>query len=276
MKFFNELRRDLIEEAHIKAESSLSESRIDIQSFRSLYGDKNVEKDIKHTEQLKNDFLQNNTPEEIEAKKLATIFEAIINEQLELSDWLGPNVFTAVTTEYDDYINKIDTIVEFNEEGRLMSHLGLAIDATYSTMMLKKFKQIKDDIKKGTLSSIKYFKSLNMDFTGRLSKIPRVIISAEPETIKNLAKIWIEGRKKELAEHPIQFQIIDEILIQLETFEKYANSIGQKELAEKYNTLNNILVKIFNSKQKNIKDTGEIDNMFDLILSYIEKFDEIK
>lgn len=272
MKFFKENQADNLEGAYEKAENFLDENRIDMQDFRKLYGDENVDNDAKHVSDLKQKMAEDNTPEEIEAKKLATIFEVIISEQAELSDWLGPNATTYITTEYDDIVNKVDTIVEITDEEKAASHLGLAIDATYSNLLLEKFRSIKDNISKGKLATIKYFESPSMDFKGKLNKVPRVIVSADPETIKNLIKLWENGDKKALAEHPIQFQILEEILVQLDAFEIYAKKIGKPEIASKFRKMTTVINKIFTDKSDSIEDTGIRDGSLEKIIYYADKF----
>jgi hypothetical protein len=73
---------------------------------------------------------QKEHPETAEVHKLGKILEAIVIEQIELNEWLGPNVNTQQTCEYDDFCNGIDFVTEFNQEGALR-HVGFAIDATH-------------------------------------------------------------------------------------------------------------------------------------------------
>ncbi len=259
-----------------KAWESLEEDRIEMDDFKRLYGDRRVEEDKKEVEKRKNFYKENNSNQEKEAKKLATIFEAIINENLELSEWLGENAQTMPTTEYDDFVNGVDTIIEFIEEDKNPSHLGMAIDATYSSELGKKFTKIKENIDKEKLATIKYFKSINMDFMGEKSQIPRVIVGADNNTIKELIELWYTGKKKELGEHPIQFQIMEEILIQLESFMQYAKKINKPGIKEKFRIIYNIIEKIQKEKEKEFKDKGVDtsvrDDMFETIKSYTEKF----
>mgnify|MGYP001569067552 CR=1 FL=1 len=48
---------------------------------------------------------------------MATIMEAIIHEQIELNDWLGPDAETITPSQYDVIANGVDSIIRFQHEG---------------------------------------------------------------------------------------------------------------------------------------------------------------
>jgi len=255
-----------------KAKQALKKDAIDLKEFTDLYGKDNVEKDKKYVDEMEKKFTQEDMPEQIESNKLATIFEAILHDHAELSEWLGPNVYTISTSRYDDIKNGVDTIAEFIEKERSASHLGLAIDATFSLDINKKIRRIKNEIINGQLTKVKYFKSNKINFRGELSKIPKVIIGADAKTIQELGKLWFKKRNKELAEHPIQFQILDQILMQLETFEEYAKRNNQHGIAEIYKKTHEIILKIYNEKVSSVNDSGVRDSMFNKIKRAMDNF----
>lgn len=247
--------------AYKKAERDLRESAIDPETFRDLYHD-GVDNDLAYVKEMEAQFEKNATPETREAKRLATVFEAILHENAELSDWLGPNATTIKTSLYDDIKNGVDTIAEFKEDGSPASHLGLSIDVTFASDTEKKFNRIYEELKRGELPKIKYFRSEAVGFRGELSDAPRVVIGAESKTIKQLAELWLEGQKKELGLHPIQFQILEEILMQLETFKSFAQKNKQDAIADTLEQRARIVEKILEEKRISLDDTYERDSVF--------------
>lgn len=244
-----------LDQAYRKAERDLRKSAINPESFRDLYGN-GVDADIAYVKEMEAKFEKTATPETKEAQRLATIFEAIIHENAELSDWLGPNASTIKSSRFDDIKNGVDTIAEFQEEDSAASHLGLSIDVTFAADTGKKFERIYNELQRGELPKIKYFRSEAMGFRGELSDAPRVVIGAESKTIKQLAELWLEGQKKELGSHPIQFQILEEILMQLRTFGEFAEKNGHAAIAETLTQRACTVQKILDEKKQTL-DYGE-------------------
>lgn len=269
---------DFIAKLRQKAENTLKEYAISMDDFTD-YGKDNIEKDKATVERLKIRFQTEATEKEKEAKILADILEAIILEESESSNWFGQNSSTTKVSDYDDYINHIDTIVEFTEE-ESASHMALGIDATFSTDIKAKFDRIKEEIEKGSLAEAKYFSSSFIK--GRHIQIPRIVIGADVKTIKELGELWLdkesraEGRKrevkKELENHPVQFQLLKQILLQTETFEKYAQTVNQPQISDIYARLKKMVQKIYAGKDPKKNDKGDYDNMMDTIKMNLESF----
>jgi len=118
-----------IEKGYAKALEVMRADEIDINDFKNCQGfnKETIEKDIAYVKRTEESFVKNSLPEREDARKLAMIFEAIIHEQSELSDWLGPDVITRKASRFDDLGNGIDTIAEF---ARPDGDLILAIDVT--------------------------------------------------------------------------------------------------------------------------------------------------
>ena len=261
-----------INQVYEKAALSLKEDLVDPEEFKDLYGEYNINYDKDYVKKMEEKFNQEDTQEQIKSNKLATILEAILHDQAELNEWLGPNVYTINTSRYDDIKNGVDIVAEFIEKKHSASYLGLAIDATFSTNINNKIQRIKNEIKKGDLAKIKYFKSNRMNFRGELSKIPRVIIGANANTIQKLGELWFKRKNKEIEQHPIQFQILDQILIQLETFEKYAEQNNRPEIVKIYQKTHKIIMKIYEEKESSINDSGIRDSMFEKIKKAMDNF----
>lgn len=259
-----------LDKIHKEAVELLKNNEIDPNKFTDLYGPENVENDKNYVKKMEERFKK---PEQEDVDKLATILEAIIYEHAELSEWLGPNTETIKTSRYDDIRNGIDLIAEFIENEKSAFHLGLAVDATLSSDKInEKIKRIKEEIDKGKLARIKYFRSDFLGIRGELSNLPRIIIAADAKTINELSELWSEGRMKELGKHQIQFQILEEIILQLETFKNYAEKKKLSNIALIYQKLLKMVKDIYQKKQKNVEDFGERDSMLSVIKANLSNF----
>lgn len=262
--------RMAIREAFNKAEEVLRRDEISLDRFDG--GE--VERDKEYVEKMEGIFKEGRTTEEEEGRMLAVIFEAIMHEQSELSDWLGPDATTIKPSRYDDIANGVDQLVEFlNEEEA--SYLAMAVDVTFGEDVVKKFDRIKNEIDSGVLGRVKYFYSENTKKKGFLENVPRVVIGADARTVKELSELWVEGRKKELSQHNIQYQILDEILIQAETFAAYAEKNGKVRVAGAYKDMAKKIGDIIGEKElsSESRDLGGRDDRFYDIKVMLKKFE---
>ena len=261
------LERAQENQAYRKARQVVEESRIkpDIEAFRGIYTEEEISRDEAYVGEKEVEFKKNVPPEQKRLNQLATVFEAIVHEQAEQSDWLGPDAMTVMSSRFDDIANGTDTIVEFPEGKESASRLALAIDETFSSDISKKFLKIKKEIENGELAHIKYFISEITDFRGMLSNLPRVVIGADVKTVRELGELWLEDEKKALGSHQIQFQILEELLLQLNTFAAYAKKMEKPEIAAIYRKAHGIIAEIWKEKQKAMVDEGLRDSVFQAI-----------
>ncbi len=216
----------VIIEMHKKAEKILRDDAINPHDFIDLYGEENVARDIQKIESLKAKF------EHDEIKRVAEVFEAMVYQHTELSDWLGPNAETIRPSEYDDIVNGIDLIVEFNNED-FTKHLALGVDVTFGSQTIgKKMERIKAEITSDELATVKYFESHG--FKGSLKQVPRVVIGLEKDTVISLAALWMRNQNAELGDHFAKDVIMKEIVQQLQTFLEYAIAIESEKAARSY------------------------------------------
>jgi hypothetical protein len=246
------LERADLERIHKKALEALDRSRFKEEDFIDPVGPYSkgaVTRDLEYVDRQEHKF-EKDTEEERANKQLADIFEAIILEHGELSDWFGSNAVTFKTSRYDDYENGVDTVIEFqDEDSRSASYLGLAADITFTRDTTKKFDRIKSQIDKGILARVKYFHSEHMNIHGQLSKLPEVIVGAHRKTVLELAEHWISGENSILGKHRIQIMILRQMSEQLKTFALYADSIGKKEIATIYRDRLEVVDEILRNKQ---------------------------
>lgn len=254
--------------AYEMAEKVLAEP-IDLEAFRDIYGE-NVDKDVEYVEKMEKMFAKQAAAAGDSAErfiKLARIFEAIVFQHAELSNWFGEYATTIAASRYDDIKNGIDTIVEFDEEQNAY-HLALAIDVTTSSGSRDKFDRIQHEIDEGHLAEIKYFVSENMGIRGHKANVPRVVIGADRKTIYNVINAWIEKDNRALAAHPIQIKILSEIQIQLASFKQYCENTGKSDLAGIYEKGLTIVEKII--AEKNIAEADMVDLDFDEVYRAIK------
>jgi|GEM_PF-1873602 len=248
---------------------------IDMREFKDLY--KDVDKDLEMVQRFKTLFEQQNaespdSKKERELKKLADAFEVLLANQIELYYWMGDEVEIIAASEFDDIVNKVDVIAEFQTNTGEFSYLGMGIDVTFSKKSLeKKLVQIKDLIDNGNMTKVKYFLSEHQ--RGELRNVPLAIVSADNESLNGLIALsnqrdrLLESRaksslpdadysrkikelNKQLLEHPFQFELLEQMILQLQTFAAYANYKDQPQMVQRYNVVLEKLKGIYRAKLK--------------------------
>lgn len=243
---------NFIEKAFLKAEKAKSVDTIDMENFNDLYDVKKDQEYVEHKEKI---FATKNTEKEKENKKIATILEAILHEQIEQNEYLGSDVTTISTCKFDDIKNGIDGILEIEDEkNRTAEHLAIAIDATFNADVHRKIERIKKEVEIGKLARIKYFKSDFLDFRGEKSGVPKFVLGIDKDHLEEITKLWMNGEQRKLANHPLQIIIFNEILIQTKFFQNYAELIGNQKIFKKYKDLHNIFLKIKEEKESEWKE----------------------
>jgi hypothetical protein len=277
---------------------------IDMNAFRDLY---DVDKDMeylrrKEAKNAERDARENN-PEKIRTKKSGKLFEAVVNHGIDEIGFLGPDASSTVASQYDDF-HGIDSIVEFESEEGMTSHLALGIDVTRNARDIKeKLDNVRKDISNGKLSDAKYFKSPN--FRGELRNIVRVVVGADQFTIDNISDLIVrkmrlnktieENKKSEnssestkqltkergrvstaLGEHPLQWIVLFEILQELEAYQRYAEKMQKPNIVKECGKILGIINQVIADK----KDVGlspneealSSDRVYQLIREEIKSF----
>lgn len=229
----------LFDKAYEKMQNSKRINILKEEDFKDIYPEQEILNDVDYAAKFQRKFQEINANEEFDLRSenanKSQVLEHIIIEQSELEDWFGENAVTFKTTAHDDIHNKIDMIIEFEEaiedtENAIkeLAHLGLAIDISFSKEVDKKFAKIKEEIKTGHLSEVKYFRSERAG-AKKLQQLPRVVIACSQKTLKDLTEKWLEADKASLEKHVFQLQMLEEISMQLKTYEEYARVVVKNE-----------------------------------------------
>ena len=244
------------------------EYAIQAPDFFDLYGKENVMIDMLRVKQKQMSFEKQQTPESNETKRASEVFEAIVLEQAELSNWLGDNVSVLKTSIYDDYFNGTDMVAEWSDPERESNVLALAVDVTFGAGSVeRKLQHVRRDVDSGKLGKIKYFKSADGSFRGERNGVPHVVIGVSRHAVEHLADLWLKKDKRALGTHPIQRAMIEEVYQQLQMIQGHALSRGQTKVAEAYGRSFAIVEKI--RSQKSDVPLGELehDKVYGEILS---------
>lgn len=170
-----------------------------------------------------------------------------MGDQIELNDWLGPNANLVRTTEYDDIVNGIDAVVEFDTNSDKPERMALAVDASMSP----DFHVIAEKIRKNANrvlgiedhAKVKYFESQITNRKESLNDMVPVVIGVDADNLaellgkfssliklqnirgkSDLERSLIRKTKEELANHPAQKIFLEEIRLQLEWYLKLIKS----------------------------------------------------
>jgi hypothetical protein len=237
---FEASQRFDLNEASSRASKVLEAGSVKLEDFTDLYSLETVTKDQRYVATMLKKFEKEAGPQVKEAKQLATILEATIYTQVNNSQWFGPRAKAIKSSEYDDIVNGVDSIIEFSNSRQSPNYVAMAVDVTYRNSLSIKFDRIKEEIDSGELSTIKYLKSSDGSFRGERKFVPHLVVGVDHETSHALAKSWF-ARADGLKNNPIRLQILREMQIQLQAFERYARKNGKLQLADKFAESKNII-----------------------------------
>ena len=262
-----------IEKAHRRTEEIFKKEAIQLGDFIGVqpYSEEQVQADMEKAKNLKAKF-ETQDPHKV----YADVMEGVIYRQIGQSQWFGDKARAIKTSLFDDYINGVDLMVEFEEESRAQRHLGLAVDVTFSAdantgTLDKKFDRIKKEIDNGSLAQVRYFKSKNRRTV--FENLPRVIVGMERVKVMELATLWLnEDRHGEFTKHPIQRMILEQVLAQLIGFARYAETQGHTDIAEILRDEIPLIKGILNEKQDIPMGDMKFDQVHRQIMSRANSF----
>lgn len=242
-----------VEKALSRAGKLVFDYAIDPKDFKKSnggeYDDESVDDDIRYTRELRSKMIDQNFNAGIHGSRarwemlmnIGRVFEAIVLHNAGDNGWLGGNTSIIVPSEFDDIKNGIDGIVEMSAQKNFYSYLAVAMDMSTSVDLDSKIHRIIRGIDEGHLSSIRYFQSEKQRIYGQKRNVPRVVVGADKQTVHDLMVLWNGVNQpnsvmdnRGMSQHSMQIQMIDEMIMQLGAFSKYASSRGKRNLASIY------------------------------------------
>jgi len=150
----------------------------------------------------------------------AKICEALLPNLIE-NYWIPERFYFTETSEFDDWVNGVDSVMEFERK----PEKGAIIDFTTSADKEKirdKMIKITEKIEAGTLFEIKYFKSQKEPVQySHLKMVPALIVGIAPFTLRELCDLYSKKEKKKIENHWFKYGLFDQILAQIEYYKKY-------------------------------------------------------
>jgi hypothetical protein len=270
----NKFEHPILRKVYERALGFLSKEAIQESSFASHYGPEVVQNDTTEVQNLKLHFGEH------DSKIASRVFEAIMHEHVELSGWLGPHAETTRTSEYDDFKNGVDMIVEFNEHDSTQ-HLALGIDVTFGSHTLdKKFERIKHEIDADELARVKYFRAHG--YEGALKQLPRIVVGVDIDKVIALAGLWDRKQNNVLGGHVTKDIVSLEIEKQLLTFLKYAKKLNKVSAVRSYEKAYNTIRRMRTVRNGFIDESNrtkmqliESDHVYAAIIENLKRFERI-
>jgi hypothetical protein len=278
---------------------------VNLYGFKDIYEPREINEDARKVDECKKRFAEEldgqksgnqetrHSAETAEYNKtLSEIMKAAIIEFGETSNWFGEDAYLNKTSEYDDLFNGVDMVLVFGEDSE--APIALTIDVT-SAADLSVLGQKMEKTKQRALSrrsdrrTVKYYESpIDGEKHKGIETVPVVVgfskenvekmisainslmtlENAEAKSSANRAKI--KEIKQKLSEHPMQMNMLKEILVQLNS---YIKEMGESKNAytEKINFLRDKIQQIVNEKESDGLLADENDKVFCKIISYYEK-----
>lgn len=286
--------------------------------FKEVFTESELEKDNQLLNYLKDkaknkeysiDSLSPSQKLELEDNKLkAKVLESTILYGLNETAWLGTDVDSQTSAEYDDWINHVDIVSEIKPNNidkkdlksiDQIEFFGLGLDATYNEDLRAKVLRITEEIKGNyphheqthdprqsdeILGRAKYYNAINLDYQGRIKNIPRAVVSADKNTVEAMIKCWekyppTETNKDIFEESSFRFQFIEELAMQFDFYAKFAEKNNRHEEAQIFKIMLNHFVKAYqtqniNEKTNINKDKGNRDSGFSNLKNILLDIDD--
>ncbi|MCI5051243.1 MAG: hypothetical protein MRY57_02960 [Candidatus Pacebacteria bacterium] len=235
--------------------------------------------DLESTKQKIEESNKNISPEQKALNEVAEIYEGVLVDQIEANAWFGEHCEMILTSEYDDIKNGIDGVGVF-KGGEEKEYLGFGIDVTFASntqVLEKKLNSIKSVIRNNTTPFVKYFEDEEGNKQTSFA-VPKVIVGSRYASAESLIRLWgssIEGRNKQLQEHPVQSKLIMETLSQLYYFHEFSKQVNNEEAALAYGKLYNKFVEIFEEKKEVIEGHWPVV-LDDIVYQTIAEFTDME
>lgn len=187
--------------------------------FAEEYTSEKIEKDGKYVEEKREQIETQNSSKGREQLNtfeenfaFAEAAQAMITDRMNV--WL-PGFKTIMTSDYDDLKVGIDMVMKDKDGG----YFGTAFDATVSSnderINEKIQKNWDNNVSRGSLPVVKYFKDPDTEKLGRIT-VPKFIIGASANDVNEMATAYLSGTEDTLDNHPFRKLFLEQISTQIE------------------------------------------------------------
>lgn len=240
-----------------KAHAGIEQKKIKEADFIGHYSSESLARDREYVGRRKAQFSSDTSLQTVDKlsndkiRKVSECAEFLIIEGID-KGWF-PDCTVTKTSDYDDIANGVDCILEHKKGLNPASHLGLAIDVTCGQTMEKKLSAIRENIDKGILPRIKYFKSGN--FKGSMDNLPKVVAAIDVHAIDMIFKSTTRG--EDIGKHHIRITLLKQFEMQLSAFEGYTRG-SKPELTTHFSTALHTVRSIIRELEQEMKKYDHI------------------
>lgn len=194
-------------------------------SFVGIYSEEEIKEDMAKVWEAEKYFQKRNQMWGINkmGEKFGDNLEYVIDKSAEQNYWFGENSFVTKTLKYDDYINRVDFVLEYDmsESGENPQRVAIMVDCTSSREKIDR--KISTNITSMELGKtrVKYFESQVDSFRGEVVCIP-VVIGLDGKHVEQL----LDNVKNNhyLERSPAQVVFLEEIKMQLRLYRQILSS----------------------------------------------------
>lgn len=256
-----------------------------MKNFEGVYSVAEIRSDMAKVIEMENYFFKKHS--DLGTNKLGEkggdVLELLIERVAEQNEWFGEGSYISGTILYDDWMNGVDMVLEFDSGDDDLGKVALAIDCTSDQHRIS---EKLENNKKAFLTiggrSVKYFEAQipEVDYKGGIFCAP-FIIGVGQETTDNVLENC--RNLKMMAEHPIQFAFLLEIQSQVDMYLNLLNGTkspvnGQvdfSELNREVNRVSKIITRVIAEKSKLMTKNAEkcllCDYIFRLMTGLAER-----
>jgi hypothetical protein len=226
--------QERIDALYKEAVEEMDRFRPNPEDFGEFYDVEEIKNDQREIARLEKQWEERNSEESQEAKKIATLAEYLLFKYL--SVWTDGHAHLSPTCEFDDYVNKVDMILECPSGQEDETYHAMTIDVVMGSIerLTEKLMRIKMslDTKKEPVN-VKYFKGEDGKLV-RPSSFVAGVVSLSAGVVRNLVSKEFAGQQQGLEPHHAAYIMVTELLEQYAGFRQYALYVGNQEVADEY------------------------------------------
>ncbi len=198
-----------------------SEHSLNMEQFIDTFGIEKVKADYALVADKMQEHLQGKMSD---SEKLGHIYEAAFLDSASRHKWFGDRSEITKASKYDDIMNGIDMVTTIMDEKNSAKHFEVSSDLTISKHgAAEKFNRIANDVRRGKLATLNYFHSDLIGFTGKISDVPRTVVSLDRENLNRFLTNWL--KEPEMAQEQMGRLMLSQISSQADGFAGLAQNV---------------------------------------------------